>query len=386
MRWAFIRQISSLQLKPQGPLQPTTNINVHQETILLYRALLRQCTYLPDSAARKYMWSHVVQRFHAYFARVKLGDGRTILRKRQTLDEKKLSEVLGDARKSLKYLQRANDGHIQHLRTVLDMTYGRVGKRRRLLISKLQAPDFLVDDVALAVFSAKMSQNRKTPGELPFTDELAALLKSQVKQDSDRFNKPPVREIAPKVPSVNVWQRKFPQKRRDNFIRAWYAKTLDRLMPPLDADEWERLQGLALGTIPWDGPVFRRKLGTSDAKVPLDAITHVVRGDIPYRLTSSTDRVVDKGRHPETGSTPHELTPRFMRKLWTAVFEKCPRLDWNHEWKKWDVTWGTVEKQLELVLDTKKRLPLHLFDGVDEHGKIRQAAVEPFARSTAEKQ
>ncbi|KAL8799907.1 MAG: hypothetical protein Q9200_007414 [Gallowayella weberi] len=265
------------------------------------------------------------------------------------------------------------------------MTYGRVGKRRRLLISKLQAPDFLVDDASVAAFSAQMSQTRKTQRELPLTDEFAALLKSQAKQDSTRLDRPPLRQLAPRVPSVNGWERKFPEKRRANVIRAWYAKTLDRLMPPLEADEWERLQGLAVGTIRWDGPVPRRRLGTTNTKVPLDAISRVAIDDLPHRLTSSTERVVGKEPHPETISRPRELTPRFMRRLWATVFEKCPRLDWNNEWKKWDVTWGRVQKQLEIVLDTKKGVPLHLLDGVDEHGEIRPAAVEPRAHPTAEK-
>ncbi|KAL8683162.1 MAG: hypothetical protein Q9186_000875 [Xanthomendoza sp. 1 TL-2023] len=386
MRWGFVRQLSSLQLKPQGPLQPTTTINDHRETILLYRALLRQCTYLPDSAARKYIWSHVVHRFHAYYTRVKLEDGRTLVRKRKLLDEKRLSGALKDARKSLKYLQRANDGHTQNLRTVLDMTYGRVGKRRRQLMFQLQAPDPLIDDASVAILSAQVSQQFNTKRVPELTDELAALLKSQIKQDSARFDKAPLRELAPKVPAVNIWQRKFPAKRRDNFIRAWYAKTLDRLMPPLKAVEWERLQGLAAGTIRWDGPVSRRKPGTSNAKVSYDAIHRVALGDLPCRLTSSTDRVVEKTQHPETVSRPHELTPRFMRRIWTTVFEKCPRLDYNHERKKWDVTWGNVRKQAELVFDSQKELSPHLFDGVDEHGEIRQVGIEPLPHPIAEAQ
>ncbi|KAL9041235.1 MAG: hypothetical protein Q9180_001411, partial [Flavoplaca navasiana] len=193
MRLSSVRCLSSLKLKPSGPLQPTTAINDHQETILLYRALLRQCTYLPDSAARRYMWSHIVDRFHAYYTKAKLPDGRTVIRKTKALDEKRLAEALKDARKSLKYLQRANDGHIQNLRTVLDMTYGRVGKRRRQLISKLQAPNPLVDDASVAILSAQISQSPNRKKEPELTDELSALLKSQIKQPSTRFDRAPLR-------------------------------------------------------------------------------------------------------------------------------------------------------------------------------------------------
>lgn len=138
MRWGCIRYLSSLQLKPQGNLQPTTAINDHQETILLYRALLRQCTYLPDPAARKYMWTYVTGRFHAYCSAFIAPDGCVTYPRRK----KRISDALKGARKGLKYLQRANDGHTQHLYTILAMTYGRVGKRKRQLMTKLQAPAY----------------------------------------------------------------------------------------------------------------------------------------------------------------------------------------------------------------------------------------------------
>ncbi|KAL8904787.1 MAG: hypothetical protein Q9171_006918 [Xanthocarpia ochracea] len=384
MRWGVIRYLSSLQLKPQGPLQPTTTINDRRETILLYRALLRQCTYLPDSAARKYMWSHVVDRFHAYYTRVTFRDGRTLIRKTKALDDKRLSGVLKDARKSLKYLQRANDGHIQNLRTVLDMTYGRAGKRRRQLLSKLQAPDPLVDDASVAVLSAQISQTPRIKRVPELTDELSAILKSQIKQKSTRFDRPPLKESTPKVPAVNIWHRKFPEKRRVNFIRAWYAKTLDRLMPPLEAVEWDRLQGLAAGSIRWDGLVPQRKLGTTRAGDAWDSFRRVTLRDLPHRLTSSTARIVEKEKHPEISSRPHQLTPRFMRRLWSNIFQKCPRLDWNNERKKWDVTWGNVQEQAQLIINPQEELLFGLFDGVDEHGQIHQRDVESDSYSLAD--
>ncbi|KAL8659447.1 MAG: hypothetical protein Q9226_000406 [Calogaya cf. arnoldii] len=371
MRWRLAKYLSSLQLKPPGPLQPTTTVNDHRETILLYRALLRQCTYLPDSAARKYMWTHVIDRFHAYYTRTKLPDGRTVIRKTKAVDEKKLSGALKDGRKSLKYLQRANDGHMQNLRTVLDMTYGRVGKRRRQIIFQLQAPDPLTDEASVTRLSAQISQSPQEKRVPELTDELSALVKSQSKQPSDRLDRLPIRNLAPKVPAVNTWQRKFPEKRRVNFIKAWYAKTLDRLLPPLEAAEWERLQGLAAGDIPWDGPVPQRKLGTVRSGKARDSFNRVALRDLPHRLTSSTERIVEKARHPETKSRPHQLTPRFMRRLWSGVFQKCPRLDWNHEWEKWDVTWGNVEKQAALAIHPHRELVTGMFDGVDDKGHIR---------------
>ncbi|KAL8996207.1 MAG: hypothetical protein Q9169_004229 [Polycauliona sp. 2 TL-2023] len=316
------------------------------------------------------MWSHVANRFHAYYTKLKLPDGRTVIRKDKAVDEDRLSAALKVARKSLKYLQRANDGHIQHLHTILNMTYGRVGKRRRQLINQLQAPSPLVDDASVAKLSAEISQapGRKKVPEL--TDELSALLKSQIKQPSTRFDRAPLREMAPKVPDRNVWQRKFPEKRRVNFIKAWYARTLDRLMPPLEAAEWDRLQGLAAGNVRWDGPIPQRKLRNVPSGDSESSFNRVALHHLSHRLTASTGRVVEKEKHPDINSRPHQLTPRFMRRLWSNIFQKCPRLDWNIERKKWDVTWGNVEKQAQLAIDPHKELFLDVFDGVDDEGHL----------------
>ncbi|KAL8957719.1 MAG: hypothetical protein Q9193_005082 [Seirophora villosa] len=372
MRWSCTRCFSLLQPKPAGNLQPTNTIDNHRETILLYRALLRQCTYLPDPAARNYMRSHIVERFRAYQPLARGEDGRLI---RQKIKKQEPLKALKGARKDLKYLQRANDGHILHLERVLDLTYGRVGKRCRLLMAKLQAPASPLDPRPSTASPAgpapePLKPERKVPR---LTDELEALLKSQARQDSLRFQGANVKTLRPNVPAVNSWGRPFPQNRRANFIRKWYADAMARLMPPLPAPEWERLRALASEEIRWEGPVPRRKLGTTDAvpeagesfAAPLPPHVH-----IPHRLTSSTARIVERGRHADTRTNPHELTPRLMRGLWCRVFQKCPRLDWSDERGKWLVTWGRMGKGADLVFDAGKAMPDGMFEGVDDQGKV----------------
>ncbi|KAI4137945.1 MAG: hypothetical protein LQ341_004894 [Variospora aurantia] len=386
MRWSCTRFFSSIQPKPSGNLQPTNAINNRRETILLYRALLRQCTYLPDPAAQEYMRFHIVERFRAYQPFTRDKKGRRV---RQKIKKQDPSKALKGARKGLKYLQRANDGHMPHLQTVLDMTYGRVGKRCRQLMAKLQAPASPIDAPLVTLPAEPAPVNPVPKRKVPrLSDELQALLKSQVKQDSSRFQGAPVKAVQPNVPQVNSWGRPFPQNRKANFIRKWYATTMERLMPPLSAYEWERLRGLASGEIRWDGPVPRRRLGTTAAEIveagessnrPLAMYSHV-----PHRLTSSTARIVEKGRHRDTNTNPHELTPRLMRGMWSRVFQKCPRLDWSDEKGKWVVTWGRMGKQADLVFDAQKEIPNGMFDGVDEDGKILSKIAVPDPEDSGE--
>ncbi|KAL8825734.1 MAG: hypothetical protein Q9170_007678 [Blastenia crenularia] len=368
MRWSLIRRFSSLQIKPQGSLQPTTAINDHEETILLYRALLRQCTYLPDPAARKYFWSYIGERFRVYQTKERGPNGRIVRKKVKKIAP---AQALKYARKSLKYLQRANDGHMPHLQMVLNMTYGRTGKRGRQIMADYKAENTLDDDAAVLELSRQMSEEPQIRKKAPqLSDQLIALLKSQLKVASSRFDTAPVKTAKPNVPDVNIWGRPFPEIRKPNTIRKWYKMTIARMMPPLPAPEWERLQGLATGAIPWQGPIPRRKLGTTTVTEAIKQPLRFAPENLPYRLTSSTQRVVEKGIHEELRTKPHNLTPRFMRSMWSRVFQKCPRVDWSSEKDKWIVTWGHRGKKGDLVLSPLKKLAPHMFDGVDEYGRL----------------
>ncbi|KAL8761550.1 MAG: hypothetical protein Q9184_002344 [Pyrenodesmia sp. 2 TL-2023] len=317
------------------------------------------------------MRSHIVERFRAYQPIVRDNRGRPVRRK---INKKDPLKALKHARKSLKYLQRANDGHMPQLSTILDMTYGRVGKRSRLLMANLGAPSVPMDQFSTITQPDQEIQHPAATKKVPqLSDELQALLKSQARQHSSRFDVALPKELQPKVPATNSWGRPFPLNRKANFIRKWYATTLGRLVPPLPAAEWERLRGLASGEIPWDGPVPLRKLGTTDKQAESAeslAARFVLGNSIPHRLTSSNARVVEKGRHEEIRTNPHNITPRFMRSMWSKVFLKCPRLDWSEEKQKWLVTWGRMGKQSKLVFHPQKAIPSDMFDGVDEHGQL----------------
>ncbi|KAL8895368.1 MAG: hypothetical protein Q9207_008202 [Kuettlingeria erythrocarpa] len=363
--------------------KPPTNDRDRQQP-----AFLRQCTYLPDPAARKYMWSHIGNRFRRYHPLARRNDGRLVYRKTKDKDPLK---ALKHGRKCLKYLQRANDGHMPHLSKVLDITYGRVGKRYRELIAKLGAPSIPMNEVLPVTKPGQEIKHPAATRNVPrLSDELQALVKSQAKQDSTRFDGAVQKQLEPNIPATNSWGRPFPLNRKANYIRKWYAETLSRLVPPLPAAEWEKLRGLASGEIPWDGPVPQRKLGTTHRQTePVEdlAARYLLRNDIPHRLTSSNARVVEKGRHEEIRTNPHKLTPRFMRSMWSRVFLKCPRLDWSLEKQQWLVTWGRMGKQSKLVFDPQKAIPSDMFDDVDENGQVyAKDPVSSHHRTVAQQQ
>ncbi|KAI4160659.1 MAG: hypothetical protein LQ342_005498 [Letrouitia transgressa] len=336
----------------------TSALSDHDESILLYRALLRQSSYLPDSAARSYVRSYVISRFRGYYPRKKSADGHPIIHHQPNLSDERLRTVLKSARKSLKILQRANDGHLKQLTKVLSMTYGRTGKRKRQIVGLLQSP----------LSAAKANTTYEFNGS-GLSDELQAVIRVQVKQPATNFLGRALKDQQPNIPKESIWQRPLSKTRQKNVRKKWLAKTLDKIMPPLGEQEWNRLRDLALGTTKWEGPIAPRPKGRplfntsseiiEDIQPKLNAI---IGPWIPKRLTSSTERIVEDGRHPDFKSRPHKLTAKYMRGIWRAIFRQCPKLHWDNKAKNWQVTWGDVEREQEIVLNTTMNVGGDMFE------------------------
>lgn len=323
----------------------------YEETIHLFRALLRQCTYLPDPVARGYMKGHVISRFrdyHSHNAQPKT----SFRRKRTKMIEQRRPTLLKKARKGLLYLQRANDGHLQHLGKILLMTYGRLGKRRHQLLKNLKIPDIPVDQVAIEKLSDPRSQGVPQPSQ-----QLLALIKSQARRKRSHFSRSKAPTLAPRIPETNSWGRPMPVKRVRNIKRGWYAQALDRIMPPLPEMEWERIRKLASGEVPWEGNVPRR------GQLGIEGYTKgLVRGQGFL-------------------STPHEVTPRYMRRLWVKIFAQCPLMRPSSVVRTgWEVKWGDVTSARDMVLKHRDRGDgggFAMFEGVDESGKLLRPPAPP---------
>lgn len=327
----------------------TTVNDANSHAVLhVFRALLRQCTYLPDPAARQYMHHHIVSRFRDYYPQSILSRQY----KPAALIKQRLPNLLRAARRGLVFLQRANHGHIRHLGKVLSMTYGRIGERRHQLLKDLKIPDIPVNQAAVEKLSQPANQDVPHPSE-----RLMVLVKSQAKRPLSQFS----RSLAPRpkleIPEKNSWGRPMPIKRVRNFKRRWYAETLDRIMPPLPEAEWTRLLMRASGQSPWEGPVPRRKWAGNPED---EEQSHVGRERIRGNTTGQL-------------SNPHNITPRYMRRLWAKISEQCPLMRPSETKKSgWEVLWGDVKGRgvTQFVLGYKGGYGNEMFEGVDEKGKV----------------
>ena len=326
--------------------------DTHSLAVLhIFRALLRQCTYLPDPAARQYMHSHIVSRFRDYHPRSTLPSTNQ-RHKSPALVQQRLPYLLRTARRGLIFLRRANDGHIRHLGRILSMTYGRIGKRRHQLLYDLKIPDVPVDQFAVKKLLEPANQAVPHPSK-----QLMALVKSQAKRKPSHFSRSNPPRIEPVIPKENTWGRPMPIKRVRNYKRRWYAETLDRIMPPLPQAEWKELLMRGSGQLPWEGPVTRRKwVGGPDD----EGQTHLVGEKV-------------KGPTRGTCSNPHRITRSYMRRLWAKISANCPLMKPDVGSKSgWEVVWGDVYKPNKTVftLGPAGGSGYDMFGGVDEKGKV----------------
>ena len=288
----------------------------------LYRALLRESHYLPDSQARAYLHEYVTHSYRKHLPQDH--------RRRKAIPLRRQTALLHRGRKILSVLRRANDGYIRPLQNILCLTYGRKGKRRRLLMDKLMEEDIPPDHTAVEALLDNHTYSRDWKPPI----KVQALMRSQTK-NSDHFDRTVWGSFrlrsTPDIPEKNTWGRPMPEKRVKNLMRKWYAKQADRLLPPLPEAEFKRLQALCRGQIgPEDGPVPRRKRAFSSSESAV-LLNEKLLLEAPPK--SRTFEAYSQGR-------PHRLTLRLLQRLWVIIFQHVPAMQWDPVRKKWVVKWN----------------------------------------------
>lgn len=295
----------------------------------LLRALLRECSYLPDPNARKYIHNHVLWTYRNYLPKIKEWRKEPPLARQVSL--------LRRGRQSLSILRRANVGDVKPLYKVLSMTYGRSGKRRRELMEELMAPEIPQnsDELERVVLHDTYTREWKPPARL------LALLKSQSKEVA--YLGESKRRIRPDlvIPAKNLWDEEMPRSRVKNTTRKWYAKQTNFVFPPLPENERQDLRALATGERDW-WPVLRRtRLGRPSALEVFEQDLQQTILDGPPKARKVTEDI---------DSRPQRLTHRLMRRLWAYIYRHVPTMVYHSETQRWKVYWHDSSKRPGPVL------------------------------------
>lgn len=322
--------------------------------IHLYRALLRECTYLPDPAARLALSRHISSRFREHHPPP---PGRS--QGYRPLPPKRRVQAIAKARRAFSLLFRANIGERPSLLKVLRFTYGRLGRPRRELVRQLQlSPSHDVRDLP-SKKAVPASRDLKAWPVLP--PKLKALATSQMRQQMRQqlvTRRAPIKRLTPKI-GLNSWGRRMPKVREKNIRWGLYRDVLNGVLPPLPEEEWCRLRDLAEGITRWDGPVARRARSS--------------RTDAPSTLLTPSflETRLSRQRYQITLQNARErFAARTMQRLWAHVFAQCPVMRWDREAATWQVEWGQFPSMGKPVQMPTRPAEMHIFGGVDPNGKV----------------
>lgn len=293
----------------------------------LLRATLRECSYLPDPIARKYMHKYVLERYRkklSAFAPDEQKDTkprRLSAKYQERLNaaslekQKKLNK---SARSILSLIRRGNQGYQLPLDKILMLAYGRIGAKKYTLLSEIVPNGHGGNKVfnSSADIEKYLEQKKKesTGDNWQLPEVLQALIKSQ-RNDSFARSAHGKRFRAGdtiKIPTLNSWMKPLHECRRENIRKRILHRSKFAALPPADPAEVNILRGLIDGTEPWKPPVRRVKVSPAAKKSALESLIHDgSQGGLSFK------RAYTDGR-------PHRLTRRFMRTIWKKVYRLMP--------------------------------------------------------------
>lgn len=367
------------------------------KSIHLLRALLREASYLPDAVSRQYFHHYVLDRFRAYQpkqnATTTAASEAIDRHRRRSFRRHELGVITARtkqsqkaARKGLHYLQRANQGELPCLQRVLYIAYGRVGRRKHALLEhvlkldpvmdggKVLSPDDCTGPTPLQelyhsnkewlqYFDAPQnaSEGMYVINISSRYSRFRAALKSQ-HQKGISINRE-LKGHAMKTPIHNIWMRPMPIKRAINNVRRWYAGAMTRFLPPLPVEEWNHIDAMIRGAEkislvkrrqparPLDGESF------AEPESPVEIVLQGLRME-----------KLRKAVRPRGSFRPHDITPRFMRRLYHRLLQLCCKVEYNEERKYWVSTWGQSAQPIQPSIYNAPTDDI-LFAGVDAKGQ-----------------
>lgn len=280
--------------------------------IHLYRSLLREASYLFDPTARQFYDDYIRRSFRR--ARTKPRDGVRHIKLVQDgwadLHNKEELKQLKRARQCLYTLERANQGYINSVKSVLKAAYSRVGVSRRIMMKKIMTP-LAESDSTLPRPPTDYDEDWRPPSKF------SVLLKSQksVQKYVDRSS----RKIKsfPTIPAQNRWNRPFPPSRVKGMIVDWYTRHANLLLPPLQETQWLEIYKAAMqGTKETHFKIpKRRPVGTVPVLTKAEDEIPQWSGIIDDLIRTASQKPQYTRKVRAAMGNPHHLTSRFLRRM-----------------------------------------------------------------------
>lgn len=335
----------------------------------LLRAILRECTYLPDAEARKYMHKWTLRKFRNFFPKtVPLrkydpNEGEPDLSHRLLMLEDRQYAAYQRGERRLQLLRRANEGYLKPLEDVLMRTYGRTARERNYMMDKVDHPDTPEThrDVE-KLFNVERYSINWQPSSL-FEQLMTTQVQNLSHLDRSVRGKLRFRCRSDVVPKINSWGLPMPRCRVRNLTRKWYDRTSSQLLTPRTAADLARLRRLALDP-PAESelPKRRNKVGVWD-----DDECKTLSSD--FLLKGPAKPGISFHKEYRLHGRPHRITRRVLSSMYAKIYNHTPQIHWNEDIAKYELCWSqisprkrqaatiTSEEQGDLLFRTSKREP-----------------------------
>ncbi|EAT86870.1 hypothetical protein SNOG_05806 [Parastagonospora nodorum SN15] len=332
------------------------------KSIHLLRALLREATYLPDAVARQYFARYILNRFRAYqpsenatasmdIEAVGKYRHRSFKRRQLSIIAERTTKVQKKAQKGLHYLRRANQGEIPCLQKVLFFAYGRIGRRKYALLGDVLKPDPITDGGRMVKPSDLLE---RTPLQKMYYSNKKYLQYLDAPKEANGIR-----------PCTTFGCVPMPIVRARNNVRRWYAETMTRFLPPLPTEEWDKMQAMVEGSERVSLVKRRVPVRPLPEATDYDDSLHAVLQGMSLSKLSKSDR-------PNGIWRPHNITPKFMRRLYSRILQLCCKVEYSAERKQWVAVWGQPIHAIRPEVYEAATDP-SLFSGVDAKGRLPPA-------------
>lgn len=369
------------------PLLAQLRLPDKHNALHIYRHLLRETTYLPP-ICRSWLYGRIRKRFRRF---------RNIPRRPDQF--RKCQTKTYQAYFFLRFLRSAVAGHRDRLVKLLLLRFGRKGKRRRILLS-----DILHRSSHSATSLADVDKKIAAAKQLPIASR--GSMRRKTSSIIDKWNITLLRRLAisqHKLPDKTLavvrgtvikrvsppWEQAWSQNHRKAGQSLWgvpwskekmrrmtarfWKSISDRILPPVDNNEWNLLERLAMGTGIGDEnallrmPTKRRKVARSlslcnDITKKEEATKWSWQNALRFPIIilerdRSRRNLLAAGGKPlydpvnESPALPlgyHVYTPRMMRRIMLNIWQITPTLfypDRENQPDCYDIKWGSLKKK-----------------------------------------
>ena len=202
------------------------------------------------------------------------------------------------------------------------------------------------------------------------SSKLYSLLRKQVENKSFANIRLPIKLLKPIIPKENIWARPTAVKMQLGLKKRWWATTLDRVLPPIPEEEWNRLRDLATGQLQFESPPPRRSR-RGQAQEP--NLLQFLRMPHKPQLTGVEELKFDaeEGFIPVLVERPNDystMPQRSLRRMYAKIWNQSPLIEKNQATGYWDVKWGGwVSPSLSGIVAPATSEHEELFEGTDVH-------------------